>query len=229
MNANENLRSRIKDQLSESQTRLAGRGEERRRSMAPLSRRIELFERLARGWMDETVLPALRTLAQAFPNGRLLAEPPGIYRARVEFVRNDEFPVFAGAEVTIAHDPEIEHAWVWFSPSIIPILMDCAPQSSVELGLDAPDSERLSEFLGDKIVQFVADYLRVREPETFYQRENLVTDPVCGMTFRRMEAAASLEREGRRYFFCIEECRDRFAAEPERYLRPSSRTAAGTP
>ena len=44
------------------------------------------------------------------------------------------------------------------------------------------------------------------------------TDPVCGMEVEPDEAAAKLEYEGKTYYFCAESCRDKFAADPERYL-----------
>ena len=44
-------------------------------------------------------------------------------------------------------------------------------------------------------------------------------DPVCGMS-----VAANVERcvehRGHKYFFCSNGCRDRFAADPEQYLKP---------
>jgi YHS domain-containing protein len=42
-------------------------------------------------------------------------------------------------------------------------------------------------------------------------------DPVCGMTVDRTAGGPTTVRGGRRYFFCGEECRARFDAEPERY------------
>jgi Cu+-exporting ATPase len=38
-----------------------------------------------------------------------------------------------------------------------------------------------------------------------------VTDPVCGMTVDRATAAATLEHNGRTYWFCSAACRDTFA------------------
>jgi len=42
-------------------------------------------------------------------------------------------------------------------------------------------------------------------------------DPVCGMAVDRGKAL-SLEHGRTRYYFCGPGCRDRFAADPERYL-----------
>ncbi|HET7807936.1 MAG TPA: permease [Gaiellaceae bacterium] len=45
-------------------------------------------------------------------------------------------------------------------------------------------------------------------------------DPVCGMSVDRGRAL-SLEHDGKRYYFCGPGCRDRFAADPERYASGS--------
>jgi len=43
-------------------------------------------------------------------------------------------------------------------------------------------------------------------------------DPVCKMLVLPDSAAAEYEYKGRKYYFCMTACRDRFAADPERYL-----------
>jgi P-type Cu+ transporter len=48
------------------------------------------------------------------------------------------------------------------------------------------------------------------------------TDPVCGM---RVDPTAAKHRHahgGHEYFFCCAGCREKFAADPERYLRPAT-------
>ncbi len=44
------------------------------------------------------------------------------------------------------------------------------------------------------------------------------TDPVCGMEVLPSRAAATAEYDGKRYYFCNVSCRDRFVADPEKYL-----------
>jgi Cu+-exporting ATPase len=55
-------------------------------------------------------------------------------------------------------------------------------------------------------------------------------DPVCGMSVGAT-AERSVEHRGHKYFFCSNGCRDRFAADPEQYLKPkpplSSQPPAG--
>jgi Cu+-exporting ATPase len=50
-------------------------------------------------------------------------------------------------------------------------------------------------------------------------------DPVCGMTARTGAGSRSATHGGHTYYFCGEGCRTRFAADPERYLRPPAETA----
>src|SRR5436190_2348108 len=43
-------------------------------------------------------------------------------------------------------------------------------------------------------------------------------DPVCKMLVTPETAAAKYEYNGKTYYFCMPGCRDKFAADPERYL-----------
>jgi Cu+-exporting ATPase len=45
-------------------------------------------------------------------------------------------------------------------------------------------------------------------------------DPVCGMTVDPQKAAGSLVYNEKTYFFCALSCREKFKADPERYLQP---------
>jgi Cu+-exporting ATPase len=47
-------------------------------------------------------------------------------------------------------------------------------------------------------------------------------DPVCGMNVDPSSAPASVEHEGKKYYFCCPHCAQRFQAEPGRYLHPAS-------
>jgi len=43
-------------------------------------------------------------------------------------------------------------------------------------------------------------------------------DPVCHMTVEEETAAATYQHDSRKYYFCAQGCRDRFAANPEKFL-----------
>ena len=44
-----------------------------------------------------------------------------------------------------------------------------------------------------------------------------VTDPVCGMTIEEADAVATVEHEGKTYYFCSKDCAEEFAENPADY------------
>jgi len=56
-----------------------------------------------------------------------------------------------------------------------------------------------------------------------------VKDPVCGMTVDPHTTAHKTEHGGRPYYFCSAGCREKFLADPERYLDPAAAKAEPVP
>lgn len=54
-------------------------------------------------------------------------------------------------------------------------------------------------------------------------------DPVCGMSVDAETAAASSERDGKRYYFCSEVCKQRFDRDPAAYLTAAPAVARAMP
>ncbi len=54
-------------------------------------------------------------------------------------------------------------------------------------------------------------------------------DPVCGMTVDPHTAKHRHTHEGHPYYFCSAGCREKFIAEPAKYLKPETRPAAPVP
>jgi putative ABC transport system ATP-binding protein len=73
------------------------------------------------------------------------------------------------------------------------------------------------EDVADRILWLEDGKLRDRKSEA----HDWVRDPVCGMRVDAWTATLALEHEGHRFVFCAERCRERFMAEPERYLNES--------
>lgn len=224
MSAVEDLRNRIEQLLTDVGTRRAARWDEIRSEMSHMERQLERFEPLATQWMDELVEPRFRILAASFPNSTPPVRMEPGYSVALPFRQTDDFPVDARVEARISLDLGGARIRTTFEASIIPILMDYERAGTIEYGLEAPDTVAVGVFLDERILRFVQDYLRVREPDSPYQKDRFVTDPVCGMRLRRADAAASLEHRGRVFHFCVPECRDRFAGGPDRYTG-----AAGSP
>lgn len=44
-----------------------------------------------------------------------------------------------------------------------------------------------------------------------------VKDPVCGMEIEEGDAVGSAEHEGKTFFFCSNDCKEEFEADPDAY------------
>ena len=211
------FRERLERVLEEADARRSDRAQAAREEMEILEAGLRRFDALARRWMDQIILPRLETVAALFPHGLGVHPSPGAWHVTLAFAFSDDFPADARVDITLDHDLPRERVRVRVSPSIIPILMDDGGQSEMEFELEAPDDGRLAGFLERALIQFVSAYLKVREPDSPYQRDRLVTDVVCGIRIRRTEAVASCEHEGRVFHFCSAGCRERFVTDRGRY------------
>jgi uncharacterized protein len=64
-------------------------------------------------------------------------------------------------------------------------------------------------------------YWLYRNRERFGGGVGYAIDPVCGMQVRTADAPATTMREGVRYFFCSDHCRERFETDPQRHAAES--------
>ena len=51
------------------------------------------------------------------------------------------------------------------------------------------------------------------------ETQDISIDPVCGMKVNNLQAAASLDYEGKSYFFCHANCKKKFETEPQKYSK----------
>jgi YHS domain-containing protein len=119
---------------------------------------------------------------------------------------------------------ELARIKLWFSAStdrdvrklvleyrleIIPILMQFDSQQRIEWPLDAIDEDAISDWVDDRIVDFVKTYLMLHENQ-YYLRDHMVEDPVAEIRLPKFAAAAQLDWEGNRYYFISEETKREF-------------------
>ena len=70
--------------------------------------------------------------------------------------------------------------------------------------------------------KFAADPARYLKAETPAATPAKTLDPVCGMTVDPATAKHRFDHAGRTFFFCSAGCREKFAADPDRYLKPKA-------
>ena len=54
------------------------------------------------------------------------------------------------------------------------------------------------------------------------QTAPLEKDPVCGMSVDPARAKATHEHDGKTYYFCCPGCKEKFKADPAKYLAPKA-------
>lgn len=115
-------------------------------------------------------------------------------------------------------DHDIRKLILNYDLEIIPILMQFDSHSTLEMPLDAIDYEAAVRWADERILSFVQTYTALHE-NPYYLKDQMVTDPVSGTTFPKLAAGATLERDGRTYYFVSESTRREFEQQP--LARPS--------
>jgi YHS domain-containing protein len=212
------LRLQLARVVAESTRRRAVARAARALEMQELDARRRAFERIAGGWTTDLVVPRLHALSDALSQPGELEHVHGGCRARATLGHSKEFPVAASLTVTIEPGRSPRRARVHVEPRLIPMLVGHPPDATREFDLNLTDPTSLTGFLDGEIIVFVNHYLGVREPDSLYQRDSLARDPVCGATILRVDAVASHDFDGERYYFCAPACADRFRQDPAGFL-----------
>jgi hypothetical protein len=92
---------------------------------------------------------------------------------------------------------------------ITPAVIHYRPYAEVEFPLNAVDKPAVANWIDDRIIDFLQAYLSMGEPE-LCPRDQMVQDPVARIRFPKFAAAATLEREGERFYFISHDTRRQF-------------------
>lgn len=152
--------------------------------------------------------PRLDALAQRFGD-RIKVQPtvtPGrrsaTFQVQSELARIElQFSVFT--------DVDVRKAVFVYDLEILPILMKFDSHSQIEFPLDAVNEEQLAQWIDDRIVSFVNTYLSLHQ-NAYYLKGHMVEDPVAKVQFPKYAAAATLERDGKTYYFISTETSQKF-------------------
>lgn len=218
MDPMENLEQRIKEKLAEHQSRIENRQHDLGQQMVQVHQRHHQFTALANRLMQAVVRPRLEKLASFFDNAELLdSEQAGTHQGVCVFKHTSRFPATARLELGLSHDRQATSLLLSCRMQILPIFFDFPMEDERSLPLESANEDDVAAWFEEKIGIFLDAYLRV-ETHDHYQADNMVTDPVCGMPINKLHAAAQMDHGGVTYYFCVEDCRKKFADNPDRYL-----------
>lgn len=214
----ESLSSRISALLQNAQKDQEKRHRATERVMEDVDRRLKHVAYLIADLNLRYVIPKLKELGEMFHQSMGPRKQGVCDSIWVDFLPTEDYPVQARVSVGMMPLPSAEKLRITFSVVMLPVHLPYEHEASFELVVQNPDGKNVEAFLDGRILQFVKDYLRVRDPESPYHDAQKVTDPVCQMSFSIAEAAASTAYEDRTYYFCVDSCRRKFELTPERYV-----------
>ncbi len=169
-----------------------------------------LFESRIQGLRERLLAGRVEEVVSRFPNGRLRwTDSPGMIHAECEFEHTKEMPSTTTLDISLEPADEFRTLRAVYRLRILPVFMDYERFAEVAFPADRVDEVALAAWIENRLLEFVRTYLRIRT-HPGYHHSQLVTDPVCQMTFAIGAAAARLEQGGRTFYFCSLHCRDAF-------------------
>ena len=192
------------------------------REMTEHEHRTEQFEKSCRRLMESVIRPHMLKMAGLFPNAHILPDigSTGCHCV-CRFDHTPDYPASTKVDFGLSPDGDITSVIATYTLEILPVFFQFDGHDQISVPLEAADDQALASWVRAKLHVFVDTYLRLQLVEP-YQRENVAIDPVCGMRINRANAAASFEHEGQAYYFCVDECRNKFKQDPARYVaRPA--------
>jgi YHS domain-containing protein len=215
------LERKIKHKLSLSEEREHLLQNHLQQRMAEAAARHQRYTALADRLMQEVIRPRMEKLKTLFDNAKMSEGRCSRHTCCCQFDHTVRFPATAYLEIGITRDGEIKTVVLQSQIEILPIFFAVEGRDELTMLLDEVDDEKVAAWVDAKILYFVETYLRL-ETSDQHQQENIVTDPVCGMRVNKAFAPAQMTYRGETYYFCIRDCRARFAENPERYLSSST-------
>jgi YHS domain-containing protein len=204
------LSSRIDDEFAavekkvkDRQIELLREYRERRKRMQQLDK---VFQKLAEGWK-----PRLDTLLQKFGD-RVQVTPRLTASSREAAFEFQSHQGRVRLRFSASTDPDVRKVILGYDLEIIPVFFRYEPHAELDFPLDAVDEAAAGRWVDDRIVDFVRAYLSMSENE-FYTQEHMVEDPVAHVRFPDFAAGATLEWQGKKYYFIGEETRQEFVRQ----------------
>jgi YHS domain-containing protein len=208
MEAVNRLSEKILGCLEQHKLDLADKQKKLDSNMKELLEQRERLAAIAKSKIETIILPRMEELTKHFDNSKIeVLLTDSDYNCLCVFSHTPRFP--ATVKLLIALLPgKDEHLTARYDLNIFPVLMEFNGNSEEIFPLDV-DEGLLANWVEDRILEFIDTYLRL-ETHPYYQKDNTVTDIVCGMRISSISATSAVEKDGRTFYFCSEHCKDVF-------------------
>lgn len=203
----DSLLTRIDASIAAAKSRVKDLQSKRTEEYQDRQQRLEHFEQ-SLNELRQIWQPRLEALATKFGE-RVNVQPrvePGRRSGAFEFESE-----LARIRLTfsVSPDSEVRNLIFTYNLNILPILMKFTSHDEIILPLGQVDKQALAQWFDDCIVGCVETYLSLHENE-YYLKGKMVTDPVAKVTFPKYAAEATLEVDGKTYYFIDRSTCDEF-------------------
>jgi YHS domain-containing protein len=113
-------------------------------------------------------------------------------------------------KLSASTDRDVRKLILSYDLDIIPVLLRFEPHADLEFPLEKVNKEAVAKWLDDRILDFVRTYLSVGDSEV-YLKDHMVEDPITQVRFPNFAAGATLQWQGKTYYFIGDETRREFA------------------
>lgn len=170
------------------------------------------FEGEAQHVLSSIVLPRIRAMARHFENADVKEAPEKGLNCSCHFTHNERFPATVKLSVTIEPRDNNKIMKIYQTVEILPEFIDYERHETLQVPLGKSSDSVLGNWVEVNLLRFIDTYLQL-ETHPIYQKDNLVTDPICGMVFPPAEAEGCIDNDGRKIHFCSAVCRDAYRKE----------------
>jgi YHS domain-containing protein len=219
MNDLSQLDRQLREKMAASQEHAQRYQRHLRERMDEIDRYYRRFAEVADHVAGRLIRPRMEVLAGYLDNAEPLSGGDQVHRhhCRYRLRHTDRFPATGTFALGVCPDANFRNIVVTYSLEILPIFFPFEGSDRIEFALDGLDEQRLVAWIDEKLGLAFDTCLRLQQTEQ-YQRDNVATDPVCHMQVNKAWAAAQAEYRGQTYYFCLDECREKFDRDPQRYV-----------
>lgn len=156
----------------------------------------------------ELVKPRLQVLVERFKD-RVAVSPAVTEHVREVTLKFDSPLARIDLAFRLSHDAEVKNLVLDQTLEILPILMEFDDHARFVVPLDEIDEQQIADWFDDRIVNFVQTVAAMHQNQN-YLKGHLVADPIAGVQMPRFAAKATLEADGKTYYFISDETKVEF-------------------
>lgn len=204
------LSDRITSRLERHRLELGERQNSIDVSMKALLEQQERFASEAQRIIGSVIRPRMEELTRHFENAEIkVLSGNSTFHCVCDFTHTPRFPATVSFDLSLL--PEGQEIKVRSDIQIFPILMEYKRDDAMSFPLNGSE-EAIGQWVEERIIEFVDTYLRL-ETHPYYQKDNIVTDPVCGMQISAIAATSMIECGSHTVYFCSDACKEAFLKE----------------